>query len=82
MATGSGDDAIRIFSRQLSGAMDTEQGTGTGQTGVSFELACTAEAAHSSDVNCVSWNPKDPTLLASAGDDGTVKVWRFVPGSD
>ena len=28
------------------------------------------------DVNCVRWHPTDPTLLASAGDDGRVKLWR------
>jgi WD40 repeat protein len=30
--------------------------------------------AHEGDVNCVSWHPKEPTIL-SCSDDGTVKVW-------
>jgi WD40 repeat protein len=29
------------------------------------------------DVNCVAWHPTDPTLLASASDDGVIKIWRL-----
>ena len=32
--------------------------------------------AHSGDVNCVSWHPSRPDILASCGDDGAVKIWR------
>jgi len=35
--------------------------------------------AHDCDVNCVRWNPNTHfcNYFASAGDDGTVKIWRF-----
>lgn len=45
--------------------------------GAPWELLCSVAAAHSADVNCVRWHPTDPTLLASASDDGLIKLWRL-----
>jgi hypothetical protein len=42
---------------------------------------CCAEKSHDSDVNCVAWHPSDPRLLASAGDDGCVRLWRLEGGA-
>ena len=50
----------------------------------SLQLAFRLEGAHKNDVNCVRWRPSsrphsscDP-LLASCGDDGTIRIFRLV----
>jgi len=69
IATASGK-AIRIFRRVGEGIER------------SWCLQMVQEMAHSLDVNCVAWSPlcgesDEGACLASCGDDGTVKVWRY-----
>eukprot|EP01121_Diplochlamys_sp_Union-15-3_P003790 TRINITY_DN13730_c0_g1_i1.p1 TRINITY_DN13730_c0_g1~~TRINITY_DN13730_c0_g1_i1.p1 ORF type:complete len:320 (-),score=62.08 TRINITY_DN13730_c0_g1_i1:41-880(-) len=45
-------------------------------SGDTFTLAAKKNNAHSTDINCVAWHPSEP-ILASAGDDGLVKLWKF-----
>lgn len=71
IASGAGDDCIRIFAESES--QDSAQ-----EGSQSYELVLKQEKAHTADVNCVQWHPKDPRLLASAGDDGIVKIWELV----
>lgn len=67
LATACGDDAIRVFEEDPSS--DPQQPT--------FSLTAHLRQAHSQDVNCVAWNPKERGLLASCSDDGEVAFWKY-----
>eukprot|EP00736_Rhodelphis_marinus_P003328 Rmarinus@m.14074 len=73
IATGAGDDAIRIF---RATAADRSVTGGDGSE-MSLECVHKHEHAHASDVNCVAWNPKHGNILASAGDDDVVRIWEL-----
>lgn len=67
LVTACGDDAVRVFKEEET--TDPDQPV--------FLLAAQVTKAHSQDVNCVSWNPKQEGLLASCSDDGEIAIWRF-----
>ncbi|CAF1586487.1 unnamed protein product [Rotaria magnacalcarata] len=68
IATASGDNSIRIFREEESKQRDVPP---------SFSLIASNAHAHSQDVNRIAFNPKEPGLIASCSDDGTVKLWRI-----
>jgi hypothetical protein len=45
--------------------------------GTAWECLVTVQQAHDADVNCVRWHPSRQGFLASAGDDGLVKLWQY-----
>uniref|UniRef100_M4C0Y6 Probable cytosolic iron-sulfur protein assembly protein CIAO1 homolog n=1 Tax=Hyaloperonospora arabidopsidis (strain Emoy2) TaxID=559515 RepID=M4C0Y6_HYAAE len=72
LVTGAGDNAIRVFQRSHLSS--------------SFDLVVEQKQAHASDINCVRWSSqqwqqddhgKKSLLLASAGDDALVHIWKF-----
>jgi len=52
------------------------QGVQEGPQGGSWQEAARVQQAHELDVNCVRWHPHHAWLLASASDDGSIKLWR------
>ncbi|XP_042512646.1 protein CIA1 isoform X1 [Macadamia integrifolia] len=67
IASGAADDAIRLFFENKDGSID----------GLSYNMLLKKEKAHDMDVNSVQWSNTESRLLASASDDGTVKIWEF-----
>lgn len=68
IATACGDNSIRVFREEEVKQRDTPP---------SFSLMASNPHAHLQDVNRLAFNPKEPGLLASCSDDGTVKLWRI-----
>lgn len=68
LATAGGDDSICIFKEVMSPDQKNEP---------KFELVARVKRAHSQDINSVAWSPSESGLLASAGDDGDVRLWQL-----
>eukprot|EP00096_Caligus_rogercresseyi_P009019 TRINITY_DN2987_c0_g1_i1.p1 TRINITY_DN2987_c0_g1~~TRINITY_DN2987_c0_g1_i1.p1 ORF type:complete len:350 (+),score=58.56 TRINITY_DN2987_c0_g1_i1:43-1092(+) len=68
IATGCGDNGVRIYKEALSGNINDPP---------TFELIHTLHEAHEQDVNAVAWNPVHAELLATVSDDGLLKIWSF-----
>ncbi|KAF5750509.1 putative WD-repeat protein [Tripterygium wilfordii] len=67
IATGAADDGIRFFVESKDDLVD----------GPLYKLLSKKEKAHNMDVNSVQWGPGENRLLASASDDGTIKIWEL-----
>ncbi|KAJ6826730.1 protein CIA1 [Iris pallida] len=68
IASGAADDAICLFVQSKNHTID----------GPLFTLLLKKEKAHDMDINSLQWSKKEPRLLASASDDGTIKIWELV----
>ncbi|KAI9202995.1 WD40-repeat-containing domain protein [Polychytrium aggregatum] len=67
IATASGDNSIKIV----------EEGSDN-----EFKTVLDHPNAHGdSDINCVRWGvlEEDRDLIATAGDDGVIRIWRYIP---
>ena len=66
IATAGGDDAVRVFAEGGDGGGDSD-----------WRCETVQYSAHDQDVNCVRWNPVEEGELATASDDGTIKIWTL-----
>jgi len=71
-------DAAALLRLPLSAAAD---GGGGGGAAAAATVVSAGAGAHAGAARAVEWNPRVPTLLASAGDDGHVLVWDFGRGA-
>ncbi|CAA2970509.1 CIA1 isoform X1 [Olea europaea subsp. europaea] len=71
IASGAADDAMCLFVESEDGLVDEPF----------YKLLLKKEKAHDMDVNAVQWCSAENTLLASASDDGTVKIWQLTSSS-
>ena len=81
IATGGADNTVCIFSVEAAEMEESGSGGIDALGQVSCRLECRKEGAHPFDVNCVRWHPKNANLLATAGDDGAIRLWEFQPAA-
>ncbi|XP_051129820.1 protein CIA1 [Andrographis paniculata] len=67
ICSGAADDTICLFVENEDSTVDAP----------SYKLLLKKEKAHDRDINAVQWNSMDNRRLASASDDGTVKIWEL-----
>lgn len=85
IASGGEDNCINIYQvyNKIMDTLPSKDGTEIdilihpkAEEGRTFTRLLHVPNAHEGDVNCVRWHPKDCSLLASAGDDGVVRLWK------
>ena len=72
IVSGGADDTLRVFTLAET----------VNQNGGGLVLEATLPRAHDLDVNGVAWSPTSVDtgcMLATCGDDETVKLWLYTP---
>lgn len=75
IATAGADNSIHIFGDVNK--LESEEAKNASSAMPRYRQLCFANQAHQQDVNSVHWNPKTSQLLASASDDGIIRIWRI-----
>ena len=68
VVSGGSDSRIQIYREIVAAAATSDKPL--------FTMDVAVDTNHG-DVNCVCWHPQDGSILCSAGDDGTVRIWRY-----
>lgn len=67
IVSSSGDNSLAFYSKMRDESSGEEMFVGIDKF----------SQAHDCDINSVSWNNKTSGLLATAGDDRLIKIWKF-----
>jgi len=76
IASASADESIQIY-REIRG--NGGEGATSFAEAPRFVVDAKSSPCHQGEVNCVRWHPRDGKSLASASDDGLVKIWTYNP---
>ena len=68
VVSGGADDLLAVYVRPFPGEP--------------FRLDAVVPNAHGSDVNRIVCNPRQPKLIASCSDDGSIALWTLVDPND
>eukprot|EP00536_Pseudo-nitzschia_multiseries_P006022 jgi/Psemu1/255025/estExt_Genewise1Plus.C_1240028 len=66
IVSGGSDHRINVYKEIITSTSDRPL----------FAVDVSVDTTHG-DVNRVCWHPRDGSILASAGDDGTVRIWKY-----
>lgn len=84
LATCGADDSICLYDAHIDEPTPVEllqpplASSGAVQASPHFHVVLQHKRAHQGDVNCVRFHPSSAViLLASCGDDGSIKLWRI-----
>ncbi|CAG0925032.1 unnamed protein product [Notodromas monacha] len=71
LATGCGDNSVMVFRNTPPNELDFSRDLDFTALGREID-------AHENDVNSVAWCPVQSDILATAGDDGKIKLWKII----
>ncbi|KAI8873676.1 WD40 repeat-like protein [Ramicandelaber brevisporus] len=80
VATAAGDNTICVLAPASSGLDGKSSGNVLPQE--TWNVVARFERPHGvHDINSIQWNPQPEyaNILATAGDDGIVRVWKYIP---
>ncbi|EGG24481.1 WD40 repeat-containing protein [Cavenderia fasciculata] len=78
VSTGS-DDSIVLYEKEVeSNNNNNNNNNNNPDTTTKYKKSYQKLNAHNSDVNCIRWCPTRAGIMASCGDDSTIRIWKII----